>query len=205
MSSHLPTFERSTALAVADALGVIWEPVGSEAYDKRAEQTGCSEPRDSVSVTVRASVARGRYEAFGDYAAMKAIFPILAILGGVYSVLGIWFPRLRGHWKGTRMTCGLVSCAGIAAFFISLGADFLVEDAVPERYRIWLFLPVILSWIVVAIGYALDSRNYARSSPASLTVPQRKSDVVAGQRGWFFVAFGFFFLIMVLWTFVFHK
>ncbi len=136
---------------------------------------------------------------------MKAIFPILAILGGVYSALGIWFPRIRGHWKGTRMPCGPVSCTGFAAFFIGLGTDFLVGDAVSERYRIWLFLPVILSGIVVAIGYALDSRNYSRSSPESLTVTQRKSDARAEQRGWFFVAFGVFFLIMVLWTFVLHK
>src|SRR2546430_42383 len=87
---------------------------------------------------------------FGDYTSMNAIFPVLAILGGVYSALGIWFPRLQGHWKGTRMTCGPVSCAGFAAFFIGLGTDFLVGDTVPERYRIWLFVPVILSWIVVA-------------------------------------------------------
>jgi hypothetical protein len=135
---------------------------------------------------------------------VQKIFPIFAIVGGIYAALGIWFPRLRAHWKGSRIPCGPVSCAGFAVFFISLGLCFLVGDAIPERHRIWLFFPVMLSWIVGAIGYALDSRAYARSSPESST-PQTSRGVQPERRAWFFVAFGVFFLIMVLWIFVFHK
>ena len=72
----------------------------------------------------------------------------------------------------------------------------------PKDDGVWLFPPVVVSWIVLAIGYALDSRKYARITPS--TTPQRTSDLGLQQRGWVFVAIGLFFLIMVLWTFLPH-
>ncbi len=110
---------------------------------------------------------------------MKTIFAILAMIGGVYSALSIWFPRFRAHWKGTRMTCGPVSCASFALFFISLGATFLVVDSVPERHRIWFFFPVMIGWIMGAAGYALDARAHSRSSAAASPAPLQPQGVSA--------------------------
>ncbi|SRR5260221_8839002 len=136
---------------------------------------------------------------------MKTIFPILAMIGGVYSALGIWFPRLRAHWKGTCMTCGPLSCAGFALFFISLGACFLVVDSVPERHRIWFFFTVMIGWILGAAGYALDARANSRNSRAATFGPLPQRSFRDDQRGWFFVAIGVFFFLMVVWIFVLHK
>jgi hypothetical protein len=136
---------------------------------------------------------------------MQKIFSIFAVVVGIHAALGIWFPRFRAHWKGTHMACGPVSCAGFALFFIGLGTVFLVGDAVPERYRMGLILPVIVSWLLAAVGYALDSRAYARSSPEPSTPSPSRPGAHAEQRGWLFVAFGVLFFVMVLWIFVFQK
>jgi hypothetical protein len=136
---------------------------------------------------------------------MQKILPIFAFAAGIYAALGIWFPRFRGHWKGTKMTCGPVSCAVFALFLIGIGTVSFVGDAVQERHRIWLLLFIIVSWILGAIGYVLDGRTYARISPQPSIPSSARRGFRPEQRGWLFVAFGVSFLIMFLWLFVFHK
>ena len=136
---------------------------------------------------------------------MQKIFPIFAFAAGIYAALGIWYPRFRGHWKGTRMACGPVSCAGFALFLIGIGTVSIAGDAVQERHRIWLILFIIVSWILGAIGHVLDSRTYARSSPRPLILSSSRRGFRSEQRGWIFVVFGVSFLILFLWIFVFHK
>lgn len=137
---------------------------------------------------------------------MQKLLPVCAIAVGIYAALGIWFPRLRGHWKGTRIQSGALSCAGFAIFFLTIGVTFLTAESVPERHRIWFVFPGIIGWILGAAGYTLDVRKHARSSSAVLVTPaQLQAGVRDEQRGWFFVAFGNFFLLMVLWIFVFSK
>lgn len=91
----------------------------------------------------------------------KVIFPVFAIGAGIFSAFGIWFPRFRGHWKGSRMACGPLSCAGFALFFITGGVVFLTADLVPERHRIWFAFPGIIGWILCAVGYNLDARSHS--------------------------------------------
>ena len=91
----------------------------------------------------------------------NVIFPVFAIGAGIFSAFGIWFPRFRCHWKGTRMACGPLSCAGFALFFISMGVVFLAVDLVPERHRIWFAFPAIIGWILGAVGYSLDVRSHS--------------------------------------------
>src|SRR5262245_60651704 len=105
---------------------------------------------------------------------MSKLFGGIGIVVGVFAALGVWFPRFRGHWKGTRMTCGPVTCAGFALFFLGLGIAFLCADAVPEHFRIWFTFPVILAWTLTGAGYALDARAYSRNSLSS-PLPQRPS------------------------------
>ncbi len=136
---------------------------------------------------------------------IKIIFPIFTLLVGIYAALGIWFPRFRGKWKGTQMTCGRLSCASFALFFLSMGVAILVFDSVAERHRIWLFFPVMIGWILGVAGYALDARAYARSSIAFLTLSSPQGSRRNEQQGWLFVAIGIIFSLMVVWIFVLHK
>ncbi|HSY19957.1 MAG TPA: hypothetical protein VK815_16555 [Candidatus Acidoferrales bacterium] len=136
---------------------------------------------------------------------MQKIMPILFIAIGVYVSLGIWFPRMRSKWKGTQATCGALGCAGFALFFISLGATFFAVDSVPERDRIWFAVPIMMGWILGALGYAFDTRAHVRGSTATFSVtPQPQSSLRGQGRGWLLVGFGVFFLIVVLCAFVFH-
>jgi hypothetical protein len=135
---------------------------------------------------------------------MRTVIAVLAIVCGVFSALGIWFPRLRAHWKGTSMVCGPVTCAGGAVFFLSLGTVFLCVEAVPERYRTWFALPVIIGWILGSIGRMLDARAQSQSAP-SLSASQPRAGLFAMQRDWAFIAVGVIFLILTLWSIVFHK
>src|SRR5262245_16031972 len=135
---------------------------------------------------------------------MSKLFGVVGIIVGVFTALGIWFPRFRGHWKGTLMACGLVSCAGFALFFLSLGMAFLCAEAVPEKHRIWFMFPIISAWILIGAGYALDARAYSRRSllspmlQPSVRMPDEK-------RGWMFVAIGVVLLVMTLWLFILHR
>lgn len=81
---------------------------------------------------------------------MKMISPILMILCGVLAALGIWFPRLRAHWKGTRIPCGPLSCSGFALLFIGGGVVFLVIDSISEGDRIYFGFPAIVGFILAA-------------------------------------------------------
>ena len=136
---------------------------------------------------------------------MSKLFGVVGIVVGAFAALGIWFPRFRGHWKGTRMACGAVSCAGFALFFLSLGTAFLCAEAVPEKHRIWFVFPVLLAWIATAAGYALDARVCSRNSLLS-PMPQQPSPRMPDEkRGWMFAAIGVVLLVMTLWLFVLHR
>lgn len=138
---------------------------------------------------------------------MQKITPIIAIGIGIYSALGIWFPDLRAHWKGSPIKCGALSCAGFGLFFSTIGLTFLFGDSIPEPHRIWLIFPGIIGWILAAAGHALDARAHSRNSSmfSPFLTQVRERTARTERRSWLFVAFGIFFLLTIIWTFVFHK
>src|SRR5262245_40589294 len=136
---------------------------------------------------------------------MSKLFGVIGLMVGVFAALGIWFPRFRGHWKGTRMACGPVSCAGLALFFLGLGTAFLFADAVPEKQRIWFIFPIINAWILSGAGYALDARAYSRRSLLSPILRQPQTRMLDEKRGWMFVAIGVVLVVMTLWLFVLRR
>ena len=133
---------------------------------------------------------------------MGNIIPILFIAGAVLSALGIWFPRFRGHWKGTRMPCGVVTCASSAFLGATMGIGALCFDTIPERHRIWYALLFVLGWIAVTIGYALDRRAQPESSLESQSSPLQPAPSRGVGREWVFLALGVWFLIMIIWSII---
>jgi surface polysaccharide O-acyltransferase-like enzyme len=137
---------------------------------------------------------------------MQKIMPLLAVAAGLYSALGIWFPRMRLKWKGTQVSSGILGCVGFALFFISIGAIFLVADSIPERQRIWIILPPMFGWILVALGYALDMRtNSRRTSTLFPVLSQPQPDSRREEQGWLLFGIGIVFLVIVLCFFIFHS
>lgn len=100
----------------------------------------------------------------------RTLFGILAIIGGVYCALGIWFPGRRGRWGGgiitgtakTNIVIGPISCAGFALLFISTGLMLLYGDAIPKSYRIGLSLCLPFSFILAVVGRTLDTPTAQR-------------------------------------------
>jgi hypothetical protein len=137
---------------------------------------------------------------------MKMISPILMILCGVLAALGIWFPRLRAHWKGTRIPCGPLSCSGFALLFIGGGVVFLVIDSISEGDRIYFGFPAIVGFILAATGYAIDTRANSGSSVGMPATPSpRRGGSHGEQRIWIFAVFGILFFLMFLWIVILHK
>src|SRR5260370_42151578 len=94
---------------------------------------------------------------------MIKAFSILFIGVGVLCGLGVFFPRFRAHWKGTRVVCGPIGCAGFGLSFISLGVTRFFSDSLSERHRDWLVWSFLAGWIVAIIGFILDRRRAKRA------------------------------------------
>jgi hypothetical protein len=133
---------------------------------------------------------------------MDKIIPILFIAGAVLSALGIWLPRFRGHWKGTRVQCGPVTCASSAFLCATMGIGALCFDTIPQRERIWFALLFILGWIAVVIGYALDKRAQPEGSLGSQSSPVHRAPSRGIGRERVFLALGFWFLITIIWSII---
>jgi hypothetical protein len=129
----------------------------------------------------------------------EMIVGILAMAAGVFSALGICFPRFRQRWAGISMKRGAVSCAGFSVFFLSFGVLWLCIDRVAERYRAWFIFPIILGCILITIGYVLDWRIYGQMIVTDPTL-QPREPLVAKSRRWLLVVFGVVVLVVILQT-----
>ena len=91
---------------------------------------------------------------------MVVIFAAAFFAVAVYSALGIWFPRLRFAWRGTRMRAGRVSCAGFSSAFGSASFLVLLLDSVPVSRREIYSFPFLLGLLMGILGYFIDRRDY---------------------------------------------
>jgi hypothetical protein len=94
---------------------------------------------------------------------MTKTLSILFFGAGALVALGIFFPRFRPHWKGSRISCGVLGCAGFSLAFMSLGVSRFFSDSLSERQRTgfaWLF---IAGWVIAVIGFVLDWRRSRRA------------------------------------------
>ncbi len=72
------------------------------------------------------------------------------------------------------------------------------------RYQLLLAVPLVTGWILIATGYILDKRAYARSKEADLAfVAQRKT--TSERTIQTFIAIGILSLIVILWMIIFQK
>jgi hypothetical protein len=131
---------------------------------------------------------------------LKHIDKVYGAIGvgiAIYAALGIWFPKLRSYWKGTRIKCGAVTCAGTTLGFGSLGLLFLLGNTIQEKSRIWYGMAFIIGWLIAAIGYLLDKRNGGTVSVPSNPVPRPQGESTRSN-AIVFLVIGAWFLAMLI-------
>src|SRR5262249_55300032 len=82
---------------------------------------------------------------------------------GVVIVLGIWFPRLRGHHTrtGIRIPLGILSSASAALLPCSWGVLFVwlgFHPAVQSISVLWFVIPFVLAVVGNVVGFVRDRR-----------------------------------------------
>src|SRR2546425_11929183 len=87
--------------------------------------------------------------------------PFFAVGAGL--AFGMFVPRFRPHWKGSRITCGAIGCGGYGLSFMSLGVSRFFSDSLSERHRDWLVWSFVAGWILAIIGFVLDRRRNKRA------------------------------------------
>jgi hypothetical protein len=125
------------------------------------------------------------------------VYGVIGISVAIYAALGIWFPKLRGCWKGTRIKSGAVTCAGMALGFGSLGLLFLLANTIQEKSRIWYGMTFMVGWLIVAIGYMLDKRNGETVSVPSNPIPRPQGESTRFN-AIVFLVIGVWFLAMLI-------
>jgi hypothetical protein len=97
----------------------------------------------------------------------------LLILAGIYMLLGIWFPRLRCEYKGSRTPVGSLASASFAFVAISWGLAVLWQGLLGADGNFsfaWFAVPFVLGAIGVICGEIRDRRFHREfSHPPVLT------------------------------------
>jgi hypothetical protein len=128
---------------------------------------------------------------------------IVAVAAGAYGLLGAWFPRFRGRWKGSDRVVAPLSSAGFGLFFLCLGLAALCGGSTPRPVGKVLVVLAVSGWILVFVGAALDARTRSRSSFRLPDEPRVRS--AEENRAWLFIAFGVCFLSIILWMLLSHR
>ncbi len=99
---------------------------------------------------------------------MKAIlfflcFIVAPISLSIYATLGVFYPALRGHWRGSHQPMGQLSAIGNAMCFdgavlVILGALWLPPRLMDHLVPV-LILCSLLGFGLVVIGYFRDHAN----------------------------------------------
>jgi hypothetical protein len=133
--------------------------------------------------------------------AFRMVFGAGAMVAAVFALLGIWLPRFRPQWGRTNVTIGTLASIGVGLFAMSMGSIALWLESLSERHRLWFVALAVIGWTTSSAGYALDVRSFSRRSNSS-PVPNPKTSRAPDERdGWWLVACGVAFLIMLLWFF----
>jgi hypothetical protein len=86
------------------------------------------------------------------------IWGIVATISGIYLLLGIWFPGLRGAWKRSKVSIGAVTSGGFGLLFISLGLTFLLGVPKPP-WNIVALCSVVAAFLLISSGQLMDIKT----------------------------------------------
>jgi hypothetical protein len=89
-------------------------------------------------------------------------FSILLIGVGLYFVLAMFVRKLRPHWKGTKISCGFLGCAGFGLVVVSGGIREFDSDAISHLKYDWFFWISIIGLVIALMGLGLDIRRARR-------------------------------------------
>ena len=75
---------------------------------------------------------------------------------GVYSALSVWFPGLRGRWKGARIPAGPMVAMGFGLMFVSGGVLLAGNSTFPAEVRHALLVVALAGFGGAAIGWVVE-------------------------------------------------
>jgi hypothetical protein len=94
---------------------------------------------------------------------MIKLFNILFFAVGAFVALGVFIPRFRLHWKGTRIVCGPLGCAGFGLAFMSMGTSRCFSESLSDHHNNWFIWLFVMGWVIAVAGFILDSRRAKRA------------------------------------------
>ena len=83
---------------------------------------------------------------------MEHLGPVIWVGLVVLLVLGIWFPKLRGRWRGTNVRIGSLSATGFALFFAGIACAGLLPDSMGSL----CLLMALTGFVLAAVGSFRD-------------------------------------------------
>ena len=82
---------------------------------------------------------------------MEKYFAIIPFGVGLFAIAGIFWPRVRGVWRGSSQTIGIVAAIGFALIFITAGFGLLGYSH--------LGIPFLVGIVCAFVGQSLDFRK----------------------------------------------
>jgi hypothetical protein len=145
----------------------------------------------------------------------QVILGICAIIAGVFSMLGIWFPGLRGVYGGVlsgrapkgyrgQVPVGALSCTASSLIFTSIGLMFLFGRAMPKPLAVGLVVCVFIGFFLTIAGSLFDSRAHDIERGAYRLPQEMRTGTPAERQRWIFAACVALILIVMILALVFH-
>lgn len=94
---------------------------------------------------------------------MVKLGSILFFAVGAFVALGVFIPRLRLPWKGTRIVAGALTCGGNGLVFMSLGIIGYFDESFSKQYLNSLYGLLLVGCLMVTGGFILDRRRAKRA------------------------------------------
>ena len=98
---------------------------------------------------------------------VRTVIGIVGMLAAAWMAVGIWVPRFRSCWKGSRAPLGSLSTAGFALGTFAFGAWSLTDGMRLPFPQAWFAIAFVAGWICAAIGWGIDTKSIADRSQAS--------------------------------------
>jgi hypothetical protein len=87
---------------------------------------------------------------------------VIAFILSFWFALGIFVPRLRGRWAGTRVDCGPIGSFGFSLIFLSWGLRRMFHDSLSDRASALLVGASIVGWAIAILGFIFVQRRAKR-------------------------------------------